>query len=122
MVAIFGFFSWTSLSIAAALSRIAVATPFHLLSWSGVILSASFRLVMRCSTVSGLLLVAAWAAGGLPVVLLLWAAAGSAPARAIPPTSAAAARVRATVIMGNPFLFLFETSGKETSRCRPRLR
>jgi len=43
------------------------ATPFHLLSWSGVILSAVFSAVMRWSTVSGLLEVAAAAAGGLPV-------------------------------------------------------
>ena len=66
---------------------------------------------MRCSTVSGLLLVAAWAAGGLPVVLLLWAAAGSAPARAMPPTRAAAASVRVTEIMKSPFLE--KSAGKE---------
>src|SRR5258708_4482936 len=95
MVAILGFFSWTSLSIAAALSFIAWATSFHLLSWSGVILSADLRLAMRWSTVSGLLLVAAWAAGGLPFVLVLWAAAGSAPVTATLPRRAATATVRA---------------------------
>ncbi len=52
-------FSATSFSMRLALSRIAWATPSHFFSWSGVILSAAFSVVMRCSTVSGLLLVAA---------------------------------------------------------------
>ena len=58
----------TSFSMALAFSRIALATPFQLVSWSAVTLSAVFSAVMRCSTVSGLLLVAAAAAGGLLVV------------------------------------------------------
>ena len=53
-----------------ALSRIAWATPSHFFSWSGVILSAAFSVVMRCSTVSGLLEVAASAAGGLVGLVL----------------------------------------------------
>src|SRR4029077_19544347 len=52
----------TSFSILLALSRIAWATPSHFFSRSGVILSAVLSVAMRCSTVSGLLLVAAAAA------------------------------------------------------------
>src|SRR5947207_10495954 len=68
--------------MAAAFSRIALATPSHLLSWSGVILSAALSAVMRCSTVSGLLEVAAAAAGGLPESVLVpavWAEADPRP-------------------------------------------
>src|SRR5690242_18891455 len=74
--------SFTSLSMAAAFSRMAVATLSHLGSWSRVILSADFSMVMRCSTVWGLLEVAAAAAGGLVdpglVAVEVWA---DAPAR-----------------------------------------
>src|SRR3954469_3078851 len=95
MFAILPFFSWTTFSMAAAFSRIALATPSHLLSWSGVILSAAFRAVMRCSTVSGLLEVAAAAAGGLAWSVLdgaaaVWAPAEPAPSASVPATVAAA--------------------------------
>src|SRR5205809_3975785 len=80
--------------MAAAFSRIALATPSHLLSWSGVILSAALSAVMRCSTVSGLLEVAAAAAGGLPESVLgaaaVWAQAEPAPSARAPATAAAA--------------------------------
>src|SRR5262245_65157899 len=46
----------------------ALATASHLDSWSGLICSAVFSVWMRCSTVSGLLLVAAAAAGGFLLV------------------------------------------------------
>src|SRR5947209_14106849 len=85
-------FSFTSLSMAAAFSRIAVATLSHLGSWSGVILSALFSTVMRCSTVCGLLEVAAAAAGGLafPGLVAVWAKADPAPSASAPTTVAAA--------------------------------
>src|SRR5580704_18584978 len=84
---------WTSFSMALALSRIAVATVPHLASWSGVILSEVFSVVMRCSTVSGLLLVAAAAAGGLSVGVC--AATGpSAPVRKVAPNRDAMASER----------------------------
>src|SRR6185312_3854303 len=93
MLAILARFSLTSLSIMPALSRIAVATAFHLVSWSGVILSAALSSVMRCSTVSGLLLVAAAAAGGLE--LGLCAIAGTRdPASIAAPTMEAATSER----------------------------
>src|SRR5580700_11545904 len=85
----------TSFSMAVALSRIAVATVPHLASWSAVTLSAVFSVLMRCSTVSGLLLVAAAAAGGF------WsgvcAATGpSEPARKVVPNRDAMASERTT--------------------------
>src|SRR5689334_20514235 len=95
MLAILPFFSCTTFSIADAFSRIAVATPSHLLSWSGVILSAALSEVMRCSTVSGLLEVAAAAAGGLPrscLVPAVWAEAE--PANANAPATVATAIAR----------------------------
>src|SRR3954453_12623646 len=94
MLAILPFFSWTTFSMAAAFSRIALATPSHLLSWSGVILSAAFSAVMRCSTVSGLFEVAAAAAGGLPWSVLegaaVWAEAEPMPNAKVPATVATA--------------------------------
>src|SRR5438445_13567846 len=86
---------WTSLSMAAAFSRIAVATAPHVAAWSAVILSAVFRVVMRCSTVSGLLLVAAAAAGGFCAGVC--AATGpSEPARKVVPNRDAMASERTT--------------------------
>src|ERR1700676_2032070 len=84
----------TSLSMAVALSRIAVATVPHLASWSGVTLSAAFSVVMRCSTVSGLLLVAASAAGGF--VGACAATGPSEPARKVVPNRDAMASERTT--------------------------
>src|SRR5215216_7629716 len=78
-----------------ALSRIAWATPFHFFSWSGVILSAAFSVVMRCSTVSGLLEVAASAAGGLVACSLVWARTGIANSAA--PATLAIATGRVTL-------------------------
>src|ERR1700761_6011331 len=77
--------SWITLSIMPAFWRIASATAFHLVSWSGVILSAVFSISMRCSTVSGLLLVAAAAAGGLLLVELCAIAGASEPATSAAP-------------------------------------
>src|SRR5947207_13458979 len=79
-----------------ALSRIAWATPFHLDSWSGVILSAVLSVAMRCSTVSGLLLVAASAAGGFWPTGLCAVAGLSEPASNAAPVSDAMASERAT--------------------------
>src|SRR5690349_18155874 len=83
MFCAFACFSLTSLAMAAAFSRMAVATLSHLGSWSGVILSAVFSIAMRCSTFCGLLDVAAAAAGGLVlpglVVVEVWADAPITP-------------------------------------------
>src|SRR6185503_15918825 len=76
----------------AAFSRIAVATASHFFSWSGVILSDALSETMRCSTVSGLLLVAAAAAGGFCSAVC--AIAG--PASSAAPISEAMARDRRT--------------------------
>src|SRR5260221_7301184 len=70
------------------------ATRFLLLSWSGVILSAVFSAVMRCSTVSGLLEVAAAAAGGLPVPPVCADAGPSEPATSTAPAKEAIASER----------------------------
>src|SRR5258707_2926908 len=99
----------TSFPMRLALSRIAWATPCHFLSWSGVILSAAFSVSMRCSTVSGLVLVAAAAAGGLSLSLG-WAVAGARePANSAAPVSDAMANDRARGVnrgwVMNAFLF-----------------
>ena len=89
-------FSATSFSMLLALSRIAWATLCHLESWSGVILSAVFSVVMRCSTVSGLLLVAAAAAGGLWLPGVVCATTGvREPASSAAPITDARAAERA---------------------------
>ena len=89
----------TSFSIWTELSRIAWATAVHLGSWSGVILSAAFSVTMRCSTVSGLVLVAAAAAGGVLLSLLSAVCAqvgATEPASRAAPVREAMANVRAT--------------------------
>ena len=93
----------TSLFMAAALSRIAVATAVHLVSWSGVTLSAVFSVVMRSSTVSDLALVAAATAGGL--LGAVWAIAGAnVPAISAAPIADAVAReIRRNRYMSCPF-------------------
>src|SRR5262245_43298392 len=72
------------------------ATAFHLDSCSGLICSEVFSVWMRCSTVSGLLLVAAAAAGGfLSSGALVWAMAEpSDPAISAEPASEAMASER----------------------------
>src|SRR6185312_13689296 len=98
MVSAFACLSFTSLSMAAAFSRIAVATLSHLDSWSGVILSEVFSIEMRCSTVCGLLDVAAAAAGGLVlpglVVVEVWADAPTTPRASDAPARLAMATER----------------------------
>src|SRR5438105_4553363 len=96
MLAALARLSWTSLSIIEALSRIAWATPFHLLSWSGVILRAVLSVSIRCSTVSGLLEVAAAAAGGLPTPPVCADAGPSEPATSTAPAKEAIASERTT--------------------------
>ena len=97
MFCAFACLSLTSLSMAAAFSRIAVATLSHLDSWSGVILSSVFSIEMRCSTVCGLLDVAAAAAGGLVLpglVVEVWADAPTTPRASDAPARVAMAAER----------------------------
>src|SRR5229473_3490900 len=95
MLAALARLSCTSLSIMPAFWRMASATAFHLGSWSGVILSAALRSVMRCSTVWGLLEVAAAAAGGLPEPPVCAQAGPSEPATSAAPAREAIASERA---------------------------
>src|SRR5712672_435306 len=102
-----------------ALSRIAWATLVHFGSRSGVILSAVLSVAIRCSTVSGLLLVAAAAAGGFWLSGVCAVAGASEPAIRATPAKDAMANERARGV--NRFVmrcFLFQRSGYAAPGCR----
>src|SRR5580704_17535644 len=105
--------------MALALSRIDWATAVHLASWSGVILSAVLSWVMRCSTVSGLLLVAAAAAGGVLLSGVCAATGPREPAIKAAPVNDAMANERAKGLNWRKFFMRTSFAKKMRPRCPP---